>query len=243
MVKFNSRLPGPRPGWGTRLESSNWPSFCLDVHTAVKACRYLDELGREDAIPPEALEPDFRAMAEFSQWLAHPNELGRPPNELEIVDRRELAWPPEFDRKTLWLIRYRLRETPGSMADDVGLGLVGSITFCLADDNLHERPHEDAYAAHCYWELEARGYVTEAEVEDDSTEYDGMLRQITLTGLGRPRIIRVIELSPELRYPQRLIAVARASATGTTAGLSWTDHEAGGMQNPRHQAMRMEDSR
>jgi hypothetical protein len=188
--------------------------FCLDVNRAETAREYLGRLSREDAVPPGALDPDFRAKAEFSQWLAHPNELGRPPDELEIVDRRELAWPPDFDRKTLRLIKYRLRGTAELKDDAVGVGLVGSVTFCLCGDKLEERPPEDAYAAHCYWELEASGQITEAQVEDGSTEYDGMLRQVA-PGVGsRPRIIRVVEVAPELKYPQRLIAVATTVRNG-----------------------------
>lgn len=97
------------------------------------------------------------------------------------------------------------------MGDELGVGLVGSITFRLIGDELEQRPPEDAYAIHCFWELEAKGYITEAEVEDGSTEYDGMLRQITLDDMHRPRIVRVVEIAPELRYPQRLIAVAHAT--------------------------------
>jgi hypothetical protein len=188
--------------------------FCLNVDRAEKARQYLGELSREDVIPPEALDPDFCAKAEFSQWLAHPNELGRPPDVLEIVDRRDLVWPPELERKTLWLIKYLCRDTSGLLDDVVGVGLVGSVTFCLSGDKLELRPPEDSYAAHCYWELEARGYITVAEVEHDSTEYDGMLRQITLGDLARPRIIRVVEIAPELKYPQRLIALARTMRNG-----------------------------
>jgi hypothetical protein len=67
-------------------------------------------------------------------------------------------------------------------------------------------------AIHCYWELEARGLIAEAEVEDGSTEYDGMLRQITLRGQAQPRITRVAEIAPELGYPQRLVALASVIA-------------------------------
>ena len=35
-----------------------------------------------------------------------------------------------------------------------------------------------------------------------------MLRQFTLGNMPRPRIVRVVEIAPELRYPQRLIALA-----------------------------------
>ena len=211
--------------------------FCLDVNDAEKASQYLRELGREDAIPPESLDSDFRAKAEFSQWLAHPNELGRPPDLLEIVDRRDLAWPPDFERKTLWLIKYSLRGASGAINDDVGVGLVGSVTFSLWRE-LEQRNADDAYAAHCYWELEASGHITEAEVEHDSTEYDGMLRQISPGDAARPRIVRVVEVAPDLKYPQRLIACwLEPRGTAKKVGSSWTDHGAGGTPPPRHRSI------
>jgi hypothetical protein len=73
-----------------------------------------------------------------------PNEPGRPPDELEIVDQRELAWPPELERKPSWLIKYRLRDQTGLEHDDVGVGLVGSVTSCLFGDRLEQRPAKDA---------------------------------------------------------------------------------------------------
>ena len=67
---------------------------CLDYRYSQQAKQYLKELDREDVIPAEANRPEFSTLAEFAQWLAHPNELGRAPDEVEIVDQRELCWPP-----------------------------------------------------------------------------------------------------------------------------------------------------
>ena len=78
----------PPPGWVAKPGYDHLARFCLDVNRSEKARNYLAELGREDAIPAEALDPDFRAKAEFSQWLAHPNELGRAPDDLEIIEKR-----------------------------------------------------------------------------------------------------------------------------------------------------------
>src|SRR5687768_9536109 len=36
--------------------------------------------------PSAAQDEDFRAMAEFCDWLAHPMEVGRPPDEIELKD-------------------------------------------------------------------------------------------------------------------------------------------------------------
>jgi hypothetical protein len=192
---------------------------CLDVNQSDKAKRYLVELEREDAIPPEANDPDFQAKAAFAEWLAHPNELGRYPDELEVVDSRELDWPPDYESKPFWLIKYRVRDETGLMDDDIDVGLVGSVTFCLFQYKLEERPPEDCYAIHCYWEADCQGLVSEVDVPEGSNEFDTMLSQCAVDGLEQPRIIQVTELSPELNYPQRMVALAEAQRHGEPGWL------------------------
>ncbi len=192
---------------------------CYDVSLSARAKQYLEELGRADAIPAESKDASFEAQAEFAQWLAHPSELGRPPDELEIVDHRELEWPPKQEPKSLWLIKYRVKDGTGLKEDDVDVGLVGSITFCLLSYKLGERPPEDAYAIHCYWEMAGVDLITEADVPANSTEYDAMMSQSTLSGISDPQIIAVAELSPELKYPQSLVALAKATRDGECGWL------------------------
>src|SRR5262245_23143292 len=90
--------------------------------------------------------------------LACPSQRARgAPDELKIIDRRELAWPPSGERKPFWLIQYLARRDPPDTPlydDDVGIGLVGSMTWCFFAYNLDERPPQDAYAIHCYWEMQ-----------------------------------------------------------------------------------------
>ena len=105
--------------------------FSKDFSHSDIAQRYLTELGREDLISSEVREPSFQARAEFAHWLAHPNELGRPPDEVEIVDHRTLAWPPAKELTPFWLLRYRIRDQTGLENDDVDCGLVGSVTWCF----------------------------------------------------------------------------------------------------------------
>lgn len=184
--------------------------FCLDVNHSDVAQRYLAELGREDFIPAEAQEPAFRARAEFARWLAHPNELGQPPDELEVVDHRRLDWPPDREPRPFWLLRYRIRDRTGLEEDDVDCGLVGSITWCFFSYNMDQRPPEDVYAIHCYWEMEHAGLITETEV-DDPAQYAHMLGQWRGEHLDSPQISRVAELSPALKVPGRVVALASAS--------------------------------
>ena len=130
---------------------------CLDPRYNGIARAYLAELEREDAVPPEAFEPSLVARAELCMWLAHPGEFGRVPDEVEVFDRRRMYWPPSDDERELWLIRYRYAPREPEGKEEVGVGLVGSIPFCLNGEVTPETSPDDAYALHCCWELEVNG--------------------------------------------------------------------------------------
>jgi len=188
--------------------------MCLDVNHASQAKRYLEELDRSADIPPASSEPNFVARAEFAGWLAHPNELGRAPDSLDVIDHRSLKWPPEFEPKPFWLLRYVAKDLCGLDDDDVGLGLVGSITFSLFSCELDQRAPEDAYAVHCCWEMEHHKLYQDEEVDDDSTEYDSLLCQWPGDSLTNPRVAYVAELDSKLRHPRGLVALASAQLKG-----------------------------
>ena len=128
--------------------------LCLDRNIAVTARTYLAELNREEAIPEEANDPDFIAMSEMCDWLAHPQEFGLPPDEIELYDTREMLWPPTNDWRPLWLFKYQYRTESTGEENNTGIGMTGSITFSLVDEANPEMPPEDIYALHCCWELE-----------------------------------------------------------------------------------------
>jgi hypothetical protein len=188
--------------------------FCKDFKTAETAKRYLTELGHESAIPSMANDPGFAALAEFAQWLAHPSELGRMPDELVIADHRELRWPPERQPKPFWLMKYTIRDITGLEDDDVECGLVGSITFCLFSKDIAQRPPEDGYAIHCYWEMEHEHLIEESNVEYEKDDYDSLINQWTGPRLENLKMKFIAELSPKLGYPQRLVGLASASLNG-----------------------------
>jgi hypothetical protein len=117
----------------------------------------------------------------------------------------------------MWLLRYRAKDTTGLEDDDVGVGLVGSVTFCLVSHEMEQRPPEDCYALHAYWEMSCQRLIVETEVEENSTEYNTMLRHCNVTGLNRVSIVRIAEVAPKLQYPGKLVAVANAT-TKSEAG-------------------------
>jgi hypothetical protein len=217
------RIASEHPDVGVRIEAA-WASaklgladglqqladHCLDLKHSQMAQRYLTELGREDMIPAKAKEADFQALSEFAQWLAHPNELGETPDELEVLDRRELAWPPEREAKPFWLIRYKLYDKSGLKEDDEDCGLVGSVTWCFFHFQFMQRPPEDAYAIHCYWEMQQQKLIEQTRLEENPDEYRDLLKQWSGHPLQDATLLYISELSPELRYPQRLVGLASA---------------------------------
>lgn len=128
--------------------------WCLDPRRSARAARYLTELGLEQSIPEASRDPDFVAMAELCEWLAHPQEFGRPPDRIELYDTRRLYWPPTDDERPVWLFLYRYRPTEEGEHEEVGLGMVGSITFALFGEATADLSPVEAYALHCGWELE-----------------------------------------------------------------------------------------
>ncbi len=128
----------------------------LDPRTSQRAREYLHELGKDHFVPKEANDAVFAAKAEMSAWLAHPMEYGRPPDSIELWDRRKLHWPPTNDTRELFLFKYSYPSKEPGTSPDVGVGLVGSVTFSLFGETrpAPEGTPEDALATHCVWELE-----------------------------------------------------------------------------------------
>lgn len=126
---------------------------CLDPRLGESPRRYLEELGRFDAVPVQARDPRFRASCELSEWLAHPNEHGAPPDTIELLDEREAVWPPTHDTRPLRLFTYVYRAGQEDGSDLLGVGMTGSITFSLFGVLVDDLSPEDIYALHCCWEL------------------------------------------------------------------------------------------
>lgn len=130
--------------------------FSLDPGLSLMAQNYLEELGFGHRIPSDVREPNFLALAEMANWLAYPTEFGRPPDEIEIFDAREIFWPPTDDRRQVFLVSYKYlsHDDEGPQS---GIGMVGSVTFCLFGETTADMTAEDLYGCHCAWELEMNG--------------------------------------------------------------------------------------
>jgi len=126
-----------------------------------RAIDYLKELDLENRIPNESLNARLRAMSRMADWLRHPHELAELPQTLEIVDHREIEWPPTEDRREVTLLKWTL-------ADDSGIGMTGGMTtWCFFSKASLDEPILDVYARHCNWELRAKEMEGAPEHYDD----------------------------------------------------------------------------
>jgi hypothetical protein len=126
--------------------------FCRDPRFSKRAASYLEELGLAKLVPLESRTPGFQAMSEMCSWLAHPMEFARAPDQIAQYDMRELNWPPTGERHRLWLFQFSYDPSDVDTGS-AGIGLVGSVTFALAETAPDLSP-EDVYGLHCCWELQ-----------------------------------------------------------------------------------------
>jgi hypothetical protein len=148
---------------GTKLGLENHRNdlveFTKDFRYSSRASEYLKELNFENLIPAESKSDDFVALSEMCNWLSHPNEFGSYPDSAEILDNRVLFWPPTNDQRKLYLIKYTYTKFNDDESDEVGIGMVGSVTFSLFGlENILKKTPEEIYAIHCNWELEDEDY-------------------------------------------------------------------------------------
>lgn len=183
---------------------------CLDVDHSDVARKHLADLNRSDLIPKEAQDPDFLAKADFARWLAHSNELGESPDELEIIDKRELVWPLEDKPAPIWLIKYCLRDPYRLKKDDVDIGMVGKTTWCFFSHDMLKRPIEDCYAMHCYWEMEQKELIAE-DAPEAPTEF---LANWSGKELESAETVLVITVSKQLVLFPDPVAVVSAKIEG-----------------------------
>lgn len=157
-VRIESAWAGAKLGDDQSLQ--RLVELAKDYRYGNKPMLYLKELGKESMAPAETKQADFQALAELCNWLSHPNEFGSYPDAARIMDQRELYWPPTKDRRTMYIIEYTYKNHKEDGSDDIGVGMVGSTTFCLFGiDGLANYPPEKIYAIHCAWEMDLKDYA------------------------------------------------------------------------------------
>ena len=186
--------------------------LCLDVHSSSLAQTYLEEVDLENKIPKEVAEPKFAAMAEFSGWLQHPNELGEVPDDVTVVDQRELTWFDSDEPRLFTVVSYRNKGESPLDEDDIGVGLVGSQTWCFFYTEIEQLPVEDVYAIHYTWEALNMGEL--AELDSIDNEIQAKLKaQWQGDALDKLAVIVAYQTNG-LDYPESLVGCGKAELGG-----------------------------
>lgn len=183
--------------------------FAGQVAFSSKAISYLEELGRDELVPAAAKEPLFHARATMADWLSHPNELGKAPEVIEVVDTRELKWPGEENAIPMWLLRYEANTEDPFDPIDKGIGLVGSMTWSFFDPKMHQLPVEDIYAIHCVWESENNGFLKEIS-KPTTKDTDELLAGWSNEETSELEIQHVFKMTRKFGYPRTRVAIATA---------------------------------
>jgi hypothetical protein len=76
----------------------------------------LRQLEMESLMPERWKSTDMLAASELSRWIAHPMELGTPPEEIELME----TFPVRIDDRVLDLYLFRFREFPKPWDPDDG---------------------------------------------------------------------------------------------------------------------------
>lgn len=142
--------------------------LCRNPILRWRAREYLTELGKIDLIPVELRRPEIEAEDRLRSWLEHPNEFGKPPEEVALLDASRRVWPVQGPTDC-WLFRYRYEVK-------WNVGIVGPTVFCLFSQELDGRPIEEIYKAYEKWHADpgrgAAAFKKAAEQVIDGAEND-----------------------------------------------------------------------
>lgn len=192
--------------------------YCKDVHTSISAQEQLEQLEHSDLIPAEALEPKFNAMAQFSNWWQYESELYRPPDEMEVLDQRQLDWLDSDEPILMSVVRFRATGRTLLDEEDNGVGVVGSMTASYFADDIEQMPIEDIYAVHCAYEARIQSYIDEhdaSELLGDEARLATYRKQWTGEPLEQVEFVHWFRIDKSvLKYPQSTTAIATAVLGG-----------------------------
>lgn len=129
-------------------------TFARDHRYSRQAVSYMRELDLSDRIPSIVEENDFAALSEMCSWLNHPNEFGKVPDQIEVFSKKQLYWEATKDTRLMYALKYTYKNYQNSGKDEIGIGMVGSVTFALFDySELLEMIPIEVFGTYCLWEM------------------------------------------------------------------------------------------
>ncbi len=116
----------------------------------MRVLAYAEELELLDEIDEAFQTDDAIAGAKLALWLSHPHQVGFPPHQLEVLDRRVLFWPSFTEPVDCVLVKYTYELENRTHSN---IGITGPVTYAMECD-LTGLSLEDLYAIYAGWHAE-----------------------------------------------------------------------------------------
>ena len=100
----------------------------------MRVIAYAEELELLDRIPQELTTPAAQAEGQLAMWLSHPSNMGLAPNEMQLVESRQLSWPSFEEPQDCFLFKYAY-ELSGQKIENVGIA--GPMTHAFTQSLLN----------------------------------------------------------------------------------------------------------
>lgn len=136
--------------------------FCEDPRYVLDAEELLDRLDARAKIPALTQDPEFRSKAEICSELASLMHYGDYPDNLELVGKKTLQWPPSNEERTFHIYRYEYQYEDEDSSEEgdqsTGFAVSGGEFVNIIDDETQdelspESKLEDVLAFCCCMEL------------------------------------------------------------------------------------------
>lgn len=121
-----------------------------DPSIRLRVLAYCDELGSDQEIDDSHRNVLSIAEAQLAQWLAQVEQMGLPPNKIELVEQRTLPWPGFDSPQECFLFRFAY-----SMQDREysNVAIAGPTTKAFSTD-LANISTDDAFSIFVGWDIE-----------------------------------------------------------------------------------------
>ncbi|MDC0278753.1 HEAT repeat domain-containing protein [bacterium] len=132
----------------------------------LRAIHYADELGFGEELDSKYRSDDATSEAELALWLSQPQQMGVPPTNVEIFDKRRCLWPSYEHPVDVSLVRFEYNFGARSYSN---VGITGPCTFAISAD-VSDLPTEDIYSIYAGWHVEHDDIFSVSPTEWNDTQ-------------------------------------------------------------------------
>ena len=164
---------------GTDLGQQRLLELAAEPAARLRAIHYADELNFGEAVDDQFRTEEATAEAELALWLSQPQQMGVPPTDIEVIDRKRMLWPSFRDPVDVFLVRFEYDFGERCFSN---VGITGPVSFVLATD-VADLPVDDIYAIYAGWHVDhpeifaiAGEQLNEAQVRVMKSFQDHLIR-------------------------------------------------------------------